>query len=734
MSQWKRWNRRKRLLLTAAAVILLTTSTWTAVSSREAFGQESESELKAPVPPPEEVYIQQRDNADGLGNIYVLVQLSSAQTASKLRDGTADFLTIGTPDNLVILRDDGGGGDTAAADRLYTGIASIDPAALQLRAREDQAEYDSQSSKLVPRFEGRAAVGVEEPVPFDYAAFTAGEVVRFGPAVAFLEPETLSPSQEEATPVAGALSSSESEGSPRLITSGISSPTPVSPSVNAFQKRVLMITSPNVVADPARTWDPCTNMGAPNGVWTFNHLMTQMANQPLTGILPADFVETWLQNWLSATTINQDPLPARTRMNQILNQWPRLSNGKLDLNQSPLRLLAIAPRLDLRRTTGGGGSYQTSSSGNFLDAGELRFIFGFVAKKTSSFDPAQQFLGAAQIGTSTCYALPFTVIFEYRVPKTPCQDVKAWAQAWTALRNQPLWGPYRTHLESLTQQIVVANANPNNPNGSALGQLRTNEVALDAPWELREFRLQQPASFLVASTVEDTIRNDPASDYNNGSNGPLFRQYVQTVVEPLLPPFEGAIPVIPLIYQTQAFKAGDSRVPETNPALITFHWNDPNLNVVTNLAENWARHRVSRASCNGCHRREVFTHFVHVNPADTIPSSNPALPAELSVFLTGINGLGDPANALATGALPVSNPNNGNPKRNFDDLARREKDLKAVAKMSCSGMPKANSAHVNSHFRATGQLPDNLFEGMRAGQQLSVAIDDILRNFVFEVH
>lgn len=732
MSHWNRWSRKKRVLLVVLATLVLTTSTWAVFSSREAFG--AEPGLEAPVPPPEEVYIQQRENADGLGNTYVLVQLSDAQVAAKLKEGTADFLTIGTPENLVILRDDGRGGDTAAADRLYTGIASIDPAALQLRAREDQTEYDSQSSKLVPVFEGRAAVGVEEPELFDYNSFAAGKVVRFGPAVAFLEPETLSPSQEEGTPVEVSALSSESEGSPRLITAGISSPTPVSPSVNAFQNRVLMITNTNVVTDPARTWNPCTNTGTSNGVWTFNHLMTQMTGT--SGIPPSDFVNSWLQTWLSPNTINQDPLPARARMNHIINQWPKLSSGKLDLNKSPLRLLAIAPRVDLRKTTGGGGSYSTNSSGNFLDAGELRFIFGFVAKKTSAFDPAVAFQGAAQINSSSCYALPFTVIFEYRVPKTACLDVKAWAQAWKDLRLQaPGTSSYRADLEFLTQQVVVANANPNEANGSALGQLRTNEVALDAPWELREFHLQKPASFLVPSTVEDTIRNDPASDFNNNANGTgLLKHYIQNVVEPLLPPVEGPIPVIPLFYQGQAFKAGDARVPETNPALITFHWNAPGLNVVTNNAENWARHRVSRASCNGCHRREVFTHFVHVNPANTIPGSNPALPAELSVFLTGINGLGDPANAIATGALPVSNPGNGNPKRNFDDLARREKDLKSVAKMSCSGMPLVNAQRVNDHFRSTGRLPDNLFEGTTTGRQISVAIDDILRNFVFEVH
>ena len=48
-----------------------------------------------------------------------------------------------------------------------------------------------------------------------------------------------------------------------------------------------MIRDPAVVTDPTRTWDPCTNAGNANGVWTFNHLMTQMANQPRSGIDPS---------------------------------------------------------------------------------------------------------------------------------------------------------------------------------------------------------------------------------------------------------------------------------------------------------------------------------------------------------------------------------------------------------------------------------------------------------------
>jgi hypothetical protein len=113
--------------------------------------------------------------------------------------------------------------------------------------------------------------------------------------------------------------------------------------------------------------------------------------------------------------------------------------------------------------------------------------------------------------------------------------------------------------------------------------------------------------------------------------------------------------------------------------------------------------------------------------------ANSSLPAELSFFLTGINQLGDPANALWN-TLDVRSPNNGNPKRNFDDLARRDLDIHNVAGMSCSGMLQVNRDAVLSSLRQTGRLPVNLFEGVSSDQRLSVGIDDIKRNVITEVH
>ena len=768
MSRRKMRDRKKRVLwaaLATTATIALATSAWAAITGSSLVSSKA-TDLQAPIPSPGNVFIQTRNDTDKRGNAYVLVQLSSTQVEEKKADGTVDFLTLGPPDNVVILRDDGQGGDVTAGDALYTGIASVDEADLQRRAGDDQRTMEGRSGTLVPIFSGRAAVGVATPEPFDYESFAAGEVVPLVPAVAFLEPESgVSFDNNDPVSTAALVSPRHSSGSPKTITAAITSTNPVTPGTNNFQNRVLMITNTSVIADPTRTWNPCNNTGNANGVWTFNHLMTQMANQGASGIDPSDFVQTWLNEWLVSPTINNDPIPARVRMNNIISQWPKLSNGKLNLGQSPLRLLAIAPRVDLRRTTGGGSPY-APSSGNFLDAGELRFVFGFVAKQTSTFNPTQAFLGAAQINNSTCFALPFTVIFEYRVPKAGCQNVRSWAQQWFALKNLlPGSNAYNNQLQALTQQVVVANANPTRPNGSALGQLRTNEVALDAPWDLREFRLTQaPFSFLNSNTVEDTIRNDPGSDFNNNTNGTgRLLAWIQNVVKPVLvlQGNEASIPLVPLLFQGQSFLAGDSRVnepppgPGTGPDYITFHWSAPGLNFASSK-ENWARHRVSRAGCNGCHRRETFTHFTHVNPANTIILStwddgfgdwtfggvpqivraNPALPAELSVFLTGINQLGDPADAVFNGQ-DVRSPNAGSPKRNFDDLARREIDITGVATMSCSGMHPINIAHVKSSLTTTGRLPVDLFQGMTPvppEKQVSVAIDDIKRSPIAEVH
>ena len=733
MSHWRRLSRKSQVTaLAVLALVGLFGLPWiwaaTAANQNEVVGTypaspEVDSDpdtpaenLSAPLPgTPQQVAV--RSVADPNGNVAVTVQLSAAALAAKRSEGTQEFITIGNPDHQTILRDDGKGGDAVAGDGLFTGAALIDPEDLQARSNEDAAAAAAAGSSEVPVFQGRAVAGVTVPQPFSYKEFQAGAATALGFPVTFVDPESgvedtraTLPTPGSPTQVAGADLSS--------ATAPITAASPIVPGTNAFQERALIIRSTAVVQDPNRTYNPCTNGGNRNGVWTFKHLMTQMANPAASGIDPSDFAQNWLTHWLANQPINGDNVLSRAQMQSIINQWPKLPNGKLDLGQSPLRLLAILPRVDLRRTTSGGGSYVANNSGSFLDAGELRFIFGFVLppswSSTGFIGPASN-TGYGSTTGGTCRPLPFSVIFEYRVPKCQCEGVVQWAQRWVNLANYAPGTPtYNRLLETLTQEVVRANANPAKPNGSALGQLRTNEVGLQAPWELREFQLSQfPFSFLRESTVNDT----PEDGNNNNANGfGLLAPWIQNVA------VATPQPPVPLFWNGRTFLGGNALVPENNPNLITFHWKAPGLNYGI-ASINQGRHLVSLAACNGCHRRETFTPFVHVDP------STPVLPATISRFMTGLANLGDPATSGN-----VSDPTQGTPKRSFDDLARRELDLKGVARLSCFQFRTVNVAFVQETLKATGHLPDDLFAGQAEPRRISIAVEDMKRNVVFEKH
>src|ERR1043165_3234144 len=98
-------------------------------------------------------------------------------------------------------------------------------------------------------------------------------------------------------------------------------------------------------------------------------------------------------------------------------------------------------------------------------AGEGRFVFGVM-------------------DTTACTPLPFTVILEYGVPRHTCSEIKAWAQQWLNLDVLTLGSSaYNAALETITEQVAHANAEPTKPNGSAINQVRTDEIALSFPWE-----------------------------------------------------------------------------------------------------------------------------------------------------------------------------------------------------------------------------------------------------------
>lgn len=448
----------------------------------------------------------------------------------------------------------------------------------------------------------------------------------------------------------------------------------------------LVVTDLSVVQDPSRTYDVCGNTGNPNGAWTFKTLMTNMANQSATGIDPAVFVENWLQSWNTTHTINSFPVPARTRINQhVLNSWPRI-NGKLDLSRSPMRLLAIVNRVDLRSSAIGPPRYG-GGGGTPVNAGEGRFVFGVVDRSVSG----------------GCRKMDFTVILEYGVPINQCTAIRDYAGQWMALDGIGLGSPaYNSALQAITNQFTAAGAAPGKINGSAINQIRTNEVALvgyrgiepspnpsplaaripnqpvpqEGPWEMREFHLRQNGMLQIVSTKDTPhhSRNGSAQLADFINNAPGVHNGSHSV--PLL---------WPGLWSSPNFLTGSTIYTSVADAAV---WSAPGI------VDQENRHQFSLKTCSGCHAGEArdnangdHTSFVHIAPRDF------NLESALSKFLVGNGSLSSPS------SFQKPDPIVSLPWRVFGDIEKRRLDLAGLAAHSC---------------RATGILHELAFERVRA--------------------
>ncbi|RKH39104.1 hypothetical protein D7X12_24575 [Corallococcus sicarius] len=413
--------------------------------------------------------------------------------------------------------------------------------------------------------------------------------------------------------------------------------------------KTLLIRDPAVVLDAARTWDPCTGAGTQGGVWTFAHLMRQMAQG--SGASPEDFVTNWLSLWLNDYQVNGDNVPARRKvydeviapwaaasgvlsglqLNPVTGRWEVLLGDPLNLDIAPFRLVAIVNRIDLARNTAGGYGRVTS-------AGELRFVFGLTR-------PSPWGKGGTE---ETCNPRPFTVIFEYGVPRAGCQKVKGWARQWARLGTHATFDEsYRAQLAEMTQSVVLHGKAPGGGNQSALNQLRTNEIALGLgeakPWELREFRLtdedpghgtDRPSNGLLRV---HTVALTPDDATHDSQTDPDVGAFVRTTVkngvrQPVQVPTRCAANyTLPPLFNGRSFQGGNAQVaPPT-------HWAALNA-LSTDASEVCARKEFSGNTCNGCHFKDTGTTdfsggdnnnaFTHVSPTTGIP-------ARLSKFMTG---------------------------------------------------------------------------------------------------
>jgi hypothetical protein len=334
--------------------------------------------------------------------------------------------------------------------------------------------------------------------------------------------------------------------------------------------RALTIRDVSVVDDPLRTsldgpaGDPRT------GAWSFGRMMERLS--PSDAAAPA-VTEAMFRSFTSPQVVNGFTIEPRELMEPIvLGPWPRTDSGELDLARAPLRLLAIVNRLDLKDLAQG-------------KAGEGRMVYGVLDGD---------------------FSLEFTVILEYALPATTEEEFTRWAHAWHALQALPFPSEeYNAALQALTDAFTGRDAVPSNPNGSALIDIRTNEIALSFQWELREFHISPETGFMEPAPVFQT----PDQRFNFTDTLGRFINENEAVI--LTERHE-----VPLLFEGEPFQGG-----------AVFNnidiWEAPN---VTNPE---ARHKFSLNTCNGCHGGETNTSFLQISPRE------PGQQSFLAGFQTG---------------------------------------------------------------------------------------------------
>ena len=348
--------------------------------------------------------------------------------------------------------------------------------------------------------------------------------------------------------------------------------------------KLFVFTDLSIVEDPVRT--TCSGpKPADCGVWTFAKMMSSLAgtsNYSRVSII----TEFFLRSWIKDQEINTFTIQKRDQiLPMVIQSWKDNSgtSGKLDFSKAPFRLLSIVNRMDLRKK---------DKDGNYNSAGEGRFVFGVVDGDGN--------------------ALPFTIIFEYNLAASECEHVKSWAMAWGKLHSMEfddhtseIEGGFNEQLELITRHFTSIGIAKNRPNGSAINQVRTNEIALDSPWELREFTLQCPPSLSPVDTSPlcknallrpTTVKQTPDASL---ANSELLSDFINRNEAAIL---DGTYNV-PEKFNGEPLLGGSAPTPTS--------WTPPGINNPV------ARDIFALNTCNGCHGNETSTSFLHIETRPT---------------------------------------------------------------------------------------------------------------------
>lgn len=391
----------------------------------------------------------------------------------------------------------------------------------------------------------------------------------------------------------------------------------------------LWIRDLSVLDDPVRTVYQYGSTNPSQGCWTFGRLMENMAGPHD----PSDFVLTLFKEFASVQVVNGFAIDPRPFMLQeVIEPWIAASEANgvkgLDFTIAPFVLTGIVNRMDLRAVPGYGG---------VGSAGEGRIVFTV--------------LGAGGFATR------MTLILEYELLAETCEDVLEWAKLWHELGSLDFGPDYNKLLEKIVDRFAGKNVAPGRPNGSAIRQVRTNELVGEFPWQWREFHLSALTGYLEQGTVAQT----PQTILNRSK---LIRDYVNANEADIL----AGTHVVPPIFAGQNFLGGSSD--GDDPNLVTGHFR------AKGILNNDARHLFSLNTCVACHTEETGTDFFHAFRGGGVGT-----PTFLSGFLTGTS-LPDPVDPSTT--------------RSFNDLKRRWVDFCELLNSDCTKLAeeqKMNRVH-----------------------------------------
>lgn len=586
---------KKRFIVLATSVLLIVLSLSTCDTTKEIPPTEVNPAFEMAPPIAEQITLQLLKEPINDGNVLLVADFGA-------RRMEVQYHAIQLSTGKVVLRDDGSGGDEKASDNKFSIVL-----------KEETASITTELEQMQSR-----AKEFRANDPFDFVARHKVKMIDRDLGQINIE------DWQAGRPVL----------LPRRLLCFLN--------LNVSIPHSLLVTNLGTVEDDQRIVHPCNNNGTANGAWTFERLMTDMANPSLTGISAEDFVKDWLDTWLKPAIVNEEPVDPRKEemFDKVIKPWVIRSGSNasqftidtwrtrsLNLSKAPFKLIAIVNRLDLHGNMG----YGT------VNAGEGRFVF--------------------EVLNESCAPLPagFTVIFEYGLPLKNCAQINDYAQKWYDLKNIPQGlgsAEYNNALQSITDVFATANASPERPNGSAINQIRTNERAIGRPWELREFNVDRETHKLFLTTV----KQEPAKKYNEAafgqpadvaklvawinSNSADILQNTHTV--PLTIPDNGT---------DVAFLGGKSH-------------SEPGLWTGTGILDNEVRHHFSFNTCAGCHRAETSTTFLHLSTVSFAQESVP------SGFLTGVT---------------APDPNGSGVDHSFGDLEDRRRKLADLLCTSCTG-------------------------------------------------